>query len=191
VSTIIKGGIMINIYRISESIRRNQIIAILISIIMGIFSFGLSLLLFIFFFTIFLNYSKNIIFTIFIGFEGCLFLFLGILQLLLAAINYWMMKDVRIITTSEKLVFMSPGLELHTAWNNIERVESQSTLLGTRRYDCIILHDPAEVKSKWWSRIIRRSPERIIPLSMFPNWRGTELFQEITKYVPNISIENK
>ena len=115
---------------------------------------------------------------------------LMIIMWILVPVMGWMTyleaKQVHIVTSMDGITYSSPGLELCSPWENVDKIRSMSILFGRRKLDFLLLLQPAEQKSNWWFRLWRGKPDNEIPLSMFGNWRESELGQEIMKYAPHL-----
>ena len=109
-----------------------------------------------------------------------------ILILVMGWMTYLEAKQVHIITSVDGITYYSPGLEVRSPWENVDKIRSMSILFGRRKLDFLLLLQPAEQKSNWWFRLWRGKPDNEIPLSMFGNWRESELGQEIMKYAPHL-----
>jgi hypothetical protein len=104
----------------------------------------------------------------------------GLSQMMFPTFILWQLRKTRVVVSPDGIAFSSPGFDLQSTWDNIERIRE----LG--RYDSLILRKPGGQKRAWWSRLLNRQAEREIPLSMFPGWRNTELGQEIKKYTSHL-----
>jgi len=113
-----------------------------------------------------------------------LYIVMGALMICIGAMDYWIAKVVRIVTSPSGLWFYSPGVALHTDWANVKAVGSKGVFLRRQKFDTLALLQPAEQKCTGVVRLLKRSVEKEIPLSMFGNWRDSELGQEIKRYVP-------
>ena len=115
---------------------------------------------------------------------------LMIIMCILVLVNGWMTyleaKQVHIVTSMDGITYSSPGLELCSPWENVDKIRSMPILFSRRKLDFLLLLQPAEQKSTWWSRLWNGKPENKIPLSMFGKWRESELGQEIKKYAPHL-----
>jgi hypothetical protein len=173
-------------FRISPEIDKSMKFAIILSIIGGGIFFMLCIINVIAFLIIPSRDSTiNFVPLIFIVSSPFYFI-LGLIQWILAIINFWIIRVVRIITRPDELIMIQPGLELHTSWNNLSRIGNQSVLWGLRKYECLILAGPATQKTKWWFKVLKNKPEDVIPLSMFSGWKGSELGQELKRYAPQL-----
>jgi hypothetical protein len=181
------GGIMINEYRVSESRILSQRLGMIIPIVMGSMSciFGI-ILLGIFFLAPVGNIQLTTLTVIGILFSCIFFLFSGVLQFFLAFINYWIVKTVRIVTSPEGITFYSPGLEIRSSWNNIILIGKQKTFWGLQHYDSLVMKEPPIQKGDWWFTLLKKTPEKVIPLSMFDNWNETKLGQDIRNYASHL-----
>jgi hypothetical protein len=94
-----------------------------------------------------------------------------------------------LVLTPEQLEFYSPGLALRTPWENIARIGRMSIRGKPAKYDSLVLRVSATQRTAWWFKLLRKDPEREIPLSMFSNWKTTELGQEIKKYAPQLFLD--
>lgn len=119
-----------------------------------------------------------------------LLIFLGFLQFLVAWLYAITLKSTRLVFTPENIEFHSPGLALTTSWSNLERIHTRSPLIPVARFDSLVLRDAALQQTAWWFRLFRTHPERQIPLSMFPNWRVSEIGEEIRRYAPQLFVDN-
>jgi hypothetical protein len=119
---------------------------------------------------------------------GMSFIFLAGLFLLSIWLTAETFKTTRLVLSPERLEFYSPGLVLTTSWDNLERIGSVSTLLGSAKSDNLVLRAAAIQKTAWWFKLLRKHPEHVIPMSMFSNWRGSEIGQEIKRYAPHLFL---
>jgi hypothetical protein len=94
----------------------------------------------------------------------------------------------RIITTPSKIVFIGPGIELHSSWDNLQKVSKRQKLLGLQKYDSILLYKSIKPITKWWSGIVTSNTIGEIPLSMFPDWKESEMGVIIEKMAPHLFI---
>jgi hypothetical protein len=117
-----------------------------------------------------------------------LYIVLGALMIFIGALDYWIAKVVRIVTSPSGLWFNSPGVELYTDWANVKAIGSKGVFLRRQKFDTLVLLQPAEQKCTGLVRLLKRSVEKEIPLSMFGNWRESELGQEIKRYVPTAPL---
>jgi hypothetical protein len=117
---------------------------------------------------------------------GWSFLFLALLQFLSAGLNVATLTTTRLVLSPEQLEFYSPGLTLVTSWDNLQHIGSMSILLGLAKYDSLVLRAATTPKVAWWFKLLRKCPEQEIPMSMFSNWRVSEIGQEIKKYAPHL-----
>jgi hypothetical protein len=116
---------------------------------------------------------------------GMSFVFVGVILFLSVWLTAETLKTTRLALSPEKLEFYSPGLVLTTSWDNLERIGSMSTLLGAK-YDSLVLRATATQKTAGWFKLLRKHPEHEIPMSMFSNWRVSEIGQEIKRYAPHL-----
>jgi hypothetical protein len=115
-----------------------------------------------------------------------LLIIMWILVLVMGWMTYLEAKQVHIVTSVDGITYYSPGLEVRSPWENVDKIRSMSILFGWRKLDFLLLHQPAEEESTWWYRLWRGKPDNEISLSMFGNWRESELGQEIMKYAPHL-----
>jgi hypothetical protein len=111
---------------------------------------------------------------------GALFVFLATSMFLSVWLTARILKAIRLVLSPEKLEFYSPGLALTTSWDNLERIGRLAT------HNSLVLRAPATQKTAWWFKLLRKRPEHEIPMSMFSNWRVSEIGQEIKKYAPHL-----
>ena len=118
--------------------------------------------------------------------KGWSFLFLAALQFLAAWLNAATLTTTQLVLSPAQLEFYSPGLALVTSWDNLERIGKQSIFFGAVKYDSLVLQRASTQTTAWWLKFLRKQPERRIPMSMFSNWRVSEIGQEIKKYAPHL-----
>jgi hypothetical protein len=141
---------MSNEYRVSDSKIFSQRLGMILPIVMGSMSciFGIILLA-----VLFLapsgSFHLSLITIIGLIISCIFFLFGGLLQFLLALLNYWIAKTVRITTSPEGINFYSPGLELQTSWNNLLRIGKQKSPWGGFQSDSLVMKEPPTQKRKW------------------------------------------
>jgi hypothetical protein len=184
--SIYLGEIMEKEFGIDSGIKKTVVFSIIISIILG----GSSIILGIICFAALLliqplGASYKIISLLLIIYIPMSFL-IGILQLVLGLINYITIGRVKIFTNTSGLIFISPGIKISSTWSNIKSIGMHSVYFGLKRYECLILDKPANQETQWWFNILKRIPVYEIPLSMFGDWRKSELGKEIQKYSQNI-----
>jgi len=160
---------MKKVFETSTELKRRFMMTVAFAILMGIFCFA---------FGTYAIYGKADLAV------GIAFIFIGLLQFSWAWVTFSLVKAVKLVTTPEKLEFYSPGLELSTTWDNLERIGRMAA--KNTKYDSLLLRNPAKQKTSILFRLFRKQPEKEIPLSMFSNWRTSEMGQEIKKFAPHL-----
>ncbi len=157
-------------FRTSKELMKRFSLSIVLAIFAGIFLFSFS------FYSIFSGSSPV---------REIPFLLFGTLFLIWAWLTTSIVKSTRLVLTEKQIEFYSPGLQVVTSWDNLERIDKSAN------YDSLILRTPAVQKMAWWFRLVRKKPERQIPLSLFLNWRSSEIGKEIKKYAAHLFPDNR
>lgn len=113
--------------------------------------------------------------------------------------NYWL-KNESIVLTENNIVYTTSGITIRAYWNDIEEIKRIFIYVFGSRQDCLVI-DQSKVKitstdlrgqflsplSAGWNL-----QKAIIPLSHFaPNWRDSELGQQIKQYAPHLFDKEK
>ncbi|MFZ6028556.1 MAG: hypothetical protein ACOYYS_12640 [Chloroflexota bacterium] len=161
-------------FRVPVSVKASQTIGAYLMLGMGIL-------------VMFFSLVPYIAFSTSDPFYGFLLL-LGALSLISPLLTLWILKETRIVTSPTQISFYSPSFELHSPWANLETIGSMPAHFGIRRFDSIVLQQPAEQKFSGLLGMFWKKPVKAIPLSMFGDWRESELGQEIKKYAPHLFV---
>lgn len=145
--------------------------AILVGVIMGVLFFGYGV------YSLYRGESAIV---------GGLLALIGGVQLLLAWGNLQLINTLKIVTSPEQLEFYSPGVAISTSWDNLERVGLTKRRFTNVPNESLFLRNPPTQKITPFFKVFQKAPEKQIPLSMFSDWRTSELGEEIKQYAPHL-----